>query len=74
MSLKPAVQMPKTDREYQKWCLDSGDTRFITGTGDPTGVHVANRGTLFLRTDGAPGSTLYIKDDDDGLATGWTAV
>lgn len=73
MPLKPPVTYPATDREFQKWCRDSGDTRLLTGTGSPNGVYVANRGTLFIRTDGGVGSTLYYKTTDN-VATGWTAL
>jgi hypothetical protein len=43
------------------------------GTGDPEGEVVADRGTLYLRTDGSTSTTLYVKTSGDGLATGWTA-
>ena len=46
----------------------------FVGAGDPSGNIVANRGAVYLRTDGGAGSTLWIKEADDGLATGWTAV
>jgi hypothetical protein len=70
MSLKAAVQMPKTDREYQKWCRDSGDTRFIDGTGDPNGAWMGNRGQFFVRADTGD---LY-KKTTDNANTGWVAL
>jgi hypothetical protein len=73
MPLKPAVQQPKTDREWQRWCLESYDLRVKFGEGSPAGVVVADRGTLYLRTDGGANTTLYVKELNDGLATGWTA-
>lgn len=73
MPLKAPLTTPTNDREFAAWCLKSGDTRLVTGTGDPNGVYVANRGTLFLRMDGGVGSTLYVKEAGDGLDTGWTA-
>jgi hypothetical protein len=73
MSLKPPVQMPKTDREFMRWLLDSHDMRLMFGTGTPLGIVVADRGTLYMRTDGGAGTTLYAKEADDGLATGWVA-
>ncbi len=73
MPLKAAAVIPLTDREWQKWCAEGGDTRLITGAGSPAGVYAANRGTLFLRTDGGAGTTLYVKEADDGLKTGWAA-
>ena len=45
----------------------------IVGAGSPAGVIVANRGALFLRTDGGAGTSMYVKEADDGLATGWAA-
>lgn len=74
MSLKAAVQMPKTDREYQKWCRDSYDLRVMSGTGSPASVVVANRGTIYMRTDGGASTTMYIKETGDGLSSGWRAV
>lgn len=43
------------------------------GTGTPEGVVTAPVGSLFMRTDGAAGSTLYIKEAGTA-ATGWRAV
>lgn len=52
-----------------------GSTRFIAnGTGDPSGSLVANIGSTFHRTDGGAGTTLYIKEADNGAATGWAGV
>lgn len=45
----------------------------LRGAGSPEGAVVANRGRMYLRTDGGTGSTLYVKEADDGLATGWAA-
>lgn len=44
------------------------------GEGSPAGVVIANIGTLFLRTDGGASTTLYVKEADNGAATGWRAV
>lgn len=42
----------------------------LTGSGDPNGVVAAPPGSLFLRTDGGPKSTLYVKTNGfDNL--GW---
>lgn len=48
-------------------------TRTQTGSGDPNGVVTANRGTIYLRTDGAAGTTLYVKETGDNTNTGWAA-
>jgi hypothetical protein len=44
----------------------------VSGSGSPSGVVSAPVGTLYLRTDGGSGSTLYIKESGSGN-TGWTA-
>jgi hypothetical protein len=41
--------------------------------GSPEGVIVADRGAVYLRTDGGTTTTMYVKTGGDGLATGWTA-
>lgn len=73
MSLKPFVTTPKTDREWQKWLRESHDMRVLFGDGSPEGVVTANRGTIYLRTDGSTSTTLYVKTASDGANTGWTA-
>lgn len=73
MALRPFVAIPQNDREWQKWLRDSYDLRLKFGTGSPEGQVVADRGTLYLRTDGSTTTTLYVKTANDGLATGWTA-
>jgi hypothetical protein len=71
--LKPPASMPKDDREFQSWCRKSFDQRILRGEGSPEGVVIADRGWLYLRTDGSTSTTLYVKTADDGEATGWTA-
>lgn len=70
--LRPPVTIPKTDREFNRWCLQAFPY-ILRGAGSPEGIVVANRGTIFLRTDGSTSTTLYVKTANDGLATGWTA-
>lgn len=41
------------------------------GAGNPEGVVVANRGSIYRRTDGGPGYSAYIKESGDGTNTGW---
>lgn len=43
------------------------------GSGSPEGVIVANRGSLYLRTDGGIGTTFYVKESGFGTNTGWTS-
>ncbi len=50
-----------------------GQVQFFTGTGDPNGVVTAGIGSLFLRTDGAAATTLYVKTSGAGTNTVWTA-
>jgi len=43
----------------------------FSGTGDPENVVKAGIGALYMRRDGGAGTTLYVKESDDGLNTGW---
>ncbi len=43
------------------------------GVGSPQGVVAAPVGSLYLRTDGSGGTTLYVKESGGGGNTGWTA-
>ena len=47
--------------------------RVFVGTGTPESVIKADKGSIYLRTDGGATTTLYVKTADAGLATGWTA-
>lgn len=49
-----------------------GGVLWSAGTGSPEGVVTAPVGSLFTRTDGGSGSTLYVKESGTGN-TGWTA-
>jgi hypothetical protein len=44
-----------------------------SGEGDPEGVVTADPATLYQRTDGAPGTFLYMKQTGSD-STGWVAV
>ena len=46
--------------------------RVYSGSGDPEGAFTATVGTIYLRTDGGVGTTLYIKEVGLGN-TGWAA-
>ena len=50
----------------------AGNAYFV-GTGTPQGVVVAGIGTLYVQTDGAAGTSLWVKEAGTG-ATGWTPV
>jgi hypothetical protein len=43
------------------------------GTGTPEGSLTANRGSLYLRTDGGAGTTFYVKESGMNTSTGWAA-
>jgi hypothetical protein len=47
--------------------------RWIEGSGSPEGAVVGYRGDIYSRIDGAVGTSFYVKEANDGLATGWTA-
>lgn len=51
----------------------SGDAIWTSGQGTPEGVISAPVGSLFTRTDGGAGTTLYVKETGSGN-TGWRAV
>lgn len=44
------------------------------GAGSPEAIVTANIGSVYLRTDGASGTTLYTKTTGNGLNTGWSTV
>jgi hypothetical protein len=73
MAIKPPVTMPKTDRELFRWLLDAYDLRLKFGAGSPLNVVTADRGTLYMRTDGGANTTLYVKEGNDGTSLGWVA-
>ena len=50
----------------------SSDVQIIGGTGSPEGTINADAGSLYLRTDGGTGETLYVKVSGSGT-TGWAS-
>jgi hypothetical protein len=52
--------------------MGSGGPRIITGSGTPESAVTAPIGSLYLRTDGGSGTTLYVKESGTGN-TGWVA-
>lgn len=50
----------------------AGSVQWTSGEGSPEGVLSAVRGSLYTRTDGGAGTTLYVKETGSGN-TGWTA-
>jgi len=61
----------KLDGSYTK--MQFGSFNIWIGAGTPQGNVTASRPDIYLRTDGAVGSTVYYKTTD-GVATGWQAV
>lgn len=52
--------------------FSTGTARWTSGTGSPEGVVTAPVGSLYTRTDGGAGTTLYVKESGTGN-TGWAA-
>ncbi len=46
---------------------------FRRGSGNPEGVVAAPVGTAFLRDDGVPGATFYVKESGASTVYGWVA-
>jgi hypothetical protein len=53
--------------------LGAGSPSWSKGTGDPTGVFAAPVGSIWSRTDGGVGTTLYVKESGGGGNSGWAA-
>lgn len=70
------IEFPFPGRDATRWMSetkDALDEKIKFGAGSPEGVVTANRGCLYLRTDGGAITTLYVKTSNDGANTGWTA-
>jgi hypothetical protein len=52
--------------------FSTGTARWTSGTGSPENVVTAPVGSLYTRTDGGAGTTLYVKESGTGN-TGWVA-
>jgi hypothetical protein len=48
-----------------------GNCEIHSGAGDPNGAVYAPVCSMYLRSDGTPGHTLYLKETDGGSAMGW---
>lgn len=53
--------------------IDLKNATILTGTGSPEGVNSAIVGSLYMRQDGTPNNTLYVKSTGIGN-TGWVAI
>jgi hypothetical protein len=67
-----AYNLQVTGDSYLSGTLNLGTVLIRTGTGSPESVVTAVVGSMFLRTDGGAGTTLYIKESGTGN-TGWVA-
>ena len=47
--------------------------RWSSAAGTPEGAVIADIGSMFTRTDGGAGTTLYVKESGNGISTGWIA-
>ena len=53
--------------------IGDGTISITSGSGSPEGAVTAPAGSIFSRTDGGDGSTVYIKQSGTGSA-GWSAL
>jgi len=61
------------NRTYSReYFLGSGGSRILNGSGSPEGSVSANVGSVYTRTDGVAGATMYVKESGAGN-TGWAA-
>lgn len=59
---------------YQKIALGTTPCMLSAGSGTPESAVTGSPCDVFLRTDGAAGSTLYVKESGSATNTGWGAV
>lgn len=55
-----------------RWELGNGGPTILKGTGTPEGADQGDVGDIFIRTDGAAGTTMYWKETGSGN-TGWAS-
>jgi len=58
---------------YQVIAGDGEKVRIFYGYGSPEDVVVANIGSIYLCKDGGANTSVYFKEADDDLASGWVA-
>ncbi len=66
---RTGIEFPSTLAEVFR----RGNIPFLYGSGSPEAVVTAPVGTLYIRSDGTPGATFFVKESGVGN-TGWTAV
>jgi len=72
LCLKAPNQVEDEDITPSSVALGNGGPSWTNGTGTPEGVVTASVGSLYSRTDGGAGTTLYVKESGTGN-TGWVA-
>lgn len=77
MATIPPYRDSKLPRPFLNWIEQFREIfrpvpTFLRGTGSPEGVQRGNLGDRYFRTDGSPGTFLYVKTTDGG-DTGWIA-
>ena len=74
LSYSPAASATETEhfRFTDNGLLFNGGARIVSGDGSPESNVTAVVGSLFLRTNGGVGTTLYVKESGTGN-TGWVA-
>lgn len=79
-SIRPFAAIPTNVREWSSF-FNRFDPRnpastsidgIYSGAGSPEGVVTASVGSIYGRTDGGAGTTLYVKESGTG-STGWVA-
>lgn len=53
--------------------IDLLQARIRFGSDSPIDSVVADIGSIYLRNDGGTNTTLYVKESDSGLSSGWIA-
>lgn len=66
----PAVNVEGPRNELNWSYLES---YLIVGRGNPTGAVKGRIGAIYLRVDGTPGKTIYVKGKGEGTTEGWEA-
>ena len=71
-SIRSFVSIPQDIRDWTRFLENIQIVGLYSGAGSPEGVIVATQGSLYTRTDGGAGTTLYVKESGSG-DTGWVA-
>ena len=61
------------DTNYFAGIIALKTANILSGIGAPNGAVTANIGSMYLRTDGGAGTTLYVKESGNGTNTGWAS-